>query len=104
MTRSVLILDSALDDLDVGRGFYERCEVGVGDYFLDCLFSDISSLKFYFGAHKIHNGFHRLLSKRFPFAVYYEIKLDVVHIVAVLDMRMRPSDIRKQVSSRKVSE
>jgi hypothetical protein len=28
----------------------------------------------YAGVHAVHHGYHRLLSKRFPFAVYYRIE------------------------------
>jgi hypothetical protein len=35
----VRILDSALEDLDRGRNFYERQSEGLGAYFLDSLLS-----------------------------------------------------------------
>ena len=55
--------------------FYEQQAEGVGEYFLDTLFSDIDSLVISGGIHPIHFGkYHRLLSKRFPFAVYYPLK------------------------------
>ena len=37
------ILDEAQDDLIEGFHFYEDREIGLGTYFLDCLFSDIDS-------------------------------------------------------------
>ena len=40
------ILDEAQEDLIEGFRFYEKLEMGVGSYFLDCLFSDIDSLAF----------------------------------------------------------
>ena len=39
------ILDKAQDDLIQGFHFYEAREPGLGPYFLDCLFSDIDSLR-----------------------------------------------------------
>ena len=39
------ILDEAQEDLVEGCHFYERQLEGVGDYFLDSLFSDIDSLQ-----------------------------------------------------------
>lgn len=101
MSRTVVVLDRARDDIDAARYFYDDCELGVGDYFVDCILSDISSLQFYFGTHRIHYGFHRLLSKRFPFAVYYELVDEVVSVVAVLDVRMHPSKIRSMVINRR---
>ncbi len=101
MSRVVVILDRARDDLQAGRDFYEGCDFGVGEYFIDCLLSDVASLQFYFGLHRKHYGYYRLLSKRFPFAVYYDVIDDIVHVVAVLDMRMRPSTIRTMVVGRR---
>ena len=47
------ILDDAHEDLIEGFRFYEEREVGVGSYFLDCLFSDIDSLVLFAGIHQI---------------------------------------------------
>jgi hypothetical protein len=47
----ILILPSARNDLSDGFKFYERQEPGVGDYFLESLFSDIESLRLYAGVH-----------------------------------------------------
>jgi hypothetical protein len=45
-------------------------------------------------------GFHRLLSKRFPFAIYYERRADEVLIHAVLDCRRNPAWIRRRLRGR----
>ena len=79
----VQILDEAEQDLIDGFRFYEMQDQGLGDYFLDSLFSDIDSLRLYAGIHPIHFGYHRLLSKRFPFAVYYRFEQGVVQVCAV---------------------
>ena len=39
----IQILRAAMDDLAVGRKFYDRQEAGVGDYFFDSLFAEIDS-------------------------------------------------------------
>jgi len=56
------ILDSAEKDLINGFKFYESQSRGLGNYFLDSLFSDIESLYLYAGVHALHFGYHRLLS------------------------------------------
>ena len=68
----IKILSSALEDLYGGRLFYQKQGEGLGDYFFDALFSDIDSLVLYGGIHQKVFGFHRLLSKRFPYAIYYK--------------------------------
>ena len=44
---------------------------------------------------------HRMLSKRFPFGVYYEVERDTAFVYAILDMRRDPSWIRKELERRK---
>jgi plasmid stabilization system protein ParE len=94
-----LILPSARDDLSDGFEFYERQAAGVGDYFLESLFSDIQSLRLYAGIHPKQFGYHRLLSKRFPYAVYYDQERKTVRVWAVLDCRRDPDAIRERLAS-----
>ena len=89
----VLILDEAEQDLIDGFRFYETQSAGLGDYFLDSLFSDIDSLQLYAGIHARHFGCHRMLSRRFPFAIYYRAENEVVRIHAILDCRSDPSRV-----------
>lgn len=94
----ITILESAKQDLREGFYFYESQETGIGTYFLESLFSDIESLQLFAGIHGLHFGrYHRLLSKRFPFAVYYRIEEDEVRVYAVLDCRRDPAWIRKRL-------
>jgi len=91
------ILAEAQQDLIEGYRFYEKREIGVGSYFLDCLFSDIDSLVLYAGIHQVVHGYHRCLSKRFPFAIYYDVVGELIRVHAVLDCRRNPSWIRKRL-------
>jgi hypothetical protein len=43
------ILSEAEDDLVAGAKFYERKRAGLGEYFLNSLYSDIDSLLLYAG-------------------------------------------------------
>lgn len=95
----VKALRSAIRDLAAGRKFYDRQEPGVGDYFFDSLFTEIDSLALYGGVHSVHFGFHRLLAKRFPYAVYYKIIDGDVIVFRVLDCRRNPNLLRKELRS-----
>jgi hypothetical protein len=94
----VKILSVAEVDLEEGYRFYESQAGDLGTYFLDTLYSDIDSLAYFAGMHRIVLGYHRLLSKRFPFAVYYRIVDHMVLVFAVLDCRRNPSWIRAKLS------
>ena len=91
------ILDEAREDLIQGFHFYESREPGLGSYFIDCLFSDVDSLLVYAGIHQVVYAYHRCLSKRFPFAIYYSIEKQLVRVHAVLDCRRNPSWIRRRL-------
>lgn len=94
----IQILDEAQEDLLQGFRFYEDQGPGLGAYFLDCLFSDIDSLLLYAGVHAVtYTYYHRCLSKRFPFAIYYSLNREIVRVHAVLDCRRNPSWIRKRL-------
>ena len=90
----IRILSSAFNDLTCGRDFYEQQGEGLGSYFLNSLFSDIDSLVLYAGIHRKFFGFHRLLSKRFPYAIYYRMETEnEVLVYRVLDCRQNPRKI-----------
>ncbi|MCI5150575.1 MAG: type II toxin-antitoxin system RelE/ParE family toxin [Candidatus Electrothrix sp. MAN1_4] len=97
----VTILDAAEDDLESGYIFYEKQSQGLGTYFLDSLYSDIDSLAYFGGIHRKVYGCQQLLSKRFPFAVYYRRVADgEILVIAVLDCRKNPSWIRRKLMRR----
>ncbi len=91
----IQVLRSAMEDLAAGRKFYDRQEIDLGDYFFDSLFAEIDSLALYGGIHAVHFGFHRLLAKRFPYAVYYKMTDDKVIVYRVLDCRRNPKRLHK---------
>jgi len=94
----VEVLDEAEEDLVDGFRFYEGQAEGLGEYFLDSLSSDIDSLQIYAGIHPLHFGYHRLLAKRFPFAIYYRVDNEVARVYAVLDCRRDPASIQDRLT------
>jgi hypothetical protein len=84
-----------------GFHFYESQQAGLGAYFLDNLYGDIESLHLYAGIHrKVMKRYHRLLAKRFPYAVFYTVTRNEVSIHAVLDCRRHPAWIHRQLKGR----
>ena len=88
----VVVLRSAKDDLRDGFLFYERQGGSyLGNYFLASLQSDMSSLALYAGIHNKRFGFHRALSRRFPYSIYYDIEDGEARVYGVLDNRRDPN-------------
>jgi len=90
----------AEDDLFNGFEFYEQQSPGLGNYFAENLRSDIRSLCLHAGIHRKILGYHRLLSKRFPYEIFYRIDDDEVTVVRVFDCRRDPRWIERQLRMR----
>lgn len=89
------ILPSALTDLTRGKMFYARLDQGLGEYFLSSVFGDIDSLAHHAGSHRKVFGYHRLLTRRFPFAIYYKKAGDICVVWRVLDCRQNPAKLTR---------
>jgi hypothetical protein len=94
------ILAEAQADLIAGYRFYEVRAPGLGGYFLDSLFADIDSLRLDAGVHRVVLDFHRALSRRFPFAIYYRTGGGCVWVYAVLDCRRNPTWVQLSLKMR----
>ncbi len=95
----IRLLESAKEDLRSGWFFYDRQAPGLGDRFLDAVEADVRLLPGYAGIHLQVNGFHRMLIRRFPFALYYLVEATTIDIYAILDCRRDPSWIRERLES-----
>ncbi|MFH0925662.1 MAG: type II toxin-antitoxin system RelE/ParE family toxin [bacterium] len=98
--KDVIVLKEVVADLKDGKYFYDQREMGVGNYFWDSLIADIESLIIYAGIHPRRDGFYRMLAKRFPYAIYYEINSNIAYVTAVLPMRRNPKWIKRKLKER----
>ena len=97
---NILLLEEVKIDLKIAQEFYEKQNKGLGDYFKDSILSDIESLWLYGGIHPKVFGLYRLLSKRFPYGIYYELQSDIVIIIAILDLRQNTKNISSFITNR----
>lgn len=100
LVSEVSLLRQAIEDLNSGQEFYNRRELGVGNYFWESLSIDIQSLYTYGGIHQKDFGVHRMLAKRFPYAIYYEYSEPKVQVIAILPIKRSPIFIEKAISHR----
>ncbi|MGZ5051741.1 MAG: type II toxin-antitoxin system RelE/ParE family toxin [Methylobacter sp.] len=96
--KELVVLEQVAFDLRQGKLFYDNARQGVGDYFFDSIIADIESLRLYAGIHNRHFGLYRMLAKRFPFAIYYDVFETAIVVIAVLDLRRNPIELRKQLN------
>jgi plasmid stabilization system protein ParE len=89
---TIVITESASDDIAEAYLFYEDQCPGLGDYFEASIFADIRSLVIYAGVHELHfDIYYRKITSKFPYAIYYTLESEVVRVHAVADTRRNPS-------------
>jgi plasmid stabilization system protein ParE len=94
---AIRLLEGAKEDLRNAWFFYERQTTGLGDRFLDAIEADVRLLPGYPGIHLQVDGFHRMLIKRPPCALYYLFENTSIDIYAILDFRRDPNWIRQRL-------
>ena len=87
----ISLLETAVEDLLRARDFYDSQELGVGDHFMASLKLDLDSLKRHAGIHVVVNGYHKMFTKKFPYAIYYKMFDKECLVFHILDMRIKPS-------------
>jgi len=90
ITYSLSLTELAQSDLKDAEFFYEKQDENLGIYFRDSIITDLDALLFYAGVHEIYFGYYRMLAKRFPFSIYYDVEESHVIIHAILDSRSDP--------------
>lgn len=98
--RAIRLLEEARRDLLAGKAFYETMQPGIGTYFWDCLLADIESLQIHAGVHQREFEFYRMLAKRFPYAVFYDLSPEHITVIAVLPLRRSPDWLAEQFRNR----
>lgn len=98
--KRVIVLEEAAEDIEAARDFYDEIEQGVGDYFLRRIVEDLEQLTALSGIHGLHFGFHRMLSEKFPFGIYYRETAGETQVFAILDLRREPTWIRAELHNR----
>jgi len=96
-TYSLIFTELANRDLIDAKKFYETQAQNIGAYFIQSVLLDLESLKFYAGIHERKNDYFKMLVKRFPYAIYYDIENETVIIHAILDLRQNPLKIEERL-------
>lgn len=97
MKRRVTIRPRAETDLQQAWQWYEREQPGLGHKFLLEIRQLIQSLEHYpERATVYYRGFHRLLAPRFPYKVFYRVKVDHVIVFRVLHARQHHPHLLRQ--------
>ncbi len=91
MAYRLKVSSRATREIGEAREWYENQLSGLGEEFINTLEIRLTQLPLSPLSHKeILPGIRRFLLPRFPYAVFYTVQADLVHILAVLHERRTP--------------
>ena len=93
----MIILPEAESDLEYARDWYERQSDGLGDAFLLAIEEVLERIDRTPELNAVvHQNVRRALTRRFPYAVYYQIEGDEVVVVGVFHAGRDPREWRSR--------
>ena len=102
MNFQVKITEYAKNDLKIAYEFYDFQKTGLGKYFLDIILSEIELLEVYGCLHQKIFGYNRMISKKFPFGIYYECDKKEKNYIYNCYIRFKEkSKINRKISTKK---
>jgi hypothetical protein len=97
MSRTLIVLDCAKEDVQKAISWYERQLPGLGDSLLLSVEATLDANACYPESYQIDFGMvRRAPTHRFPFAVYYRVLSQIVEVAAILDCRLDPSVVQSR--------
>ena len=98
MTDLIFLLGAEVDI----QSTYQRLEdfqEGRGLVFMQCLDAGLTLLRRHPQIGSVYEApYRRLLVRRFPFGIFYEVQADRIVIAAVMDLRQSPEAIKRRLS------
>lgn len=99
MVAELIIAPEAQQDIDEAYSWYEDRRYGLGEEFLSCLDAAIQKIcrtpELYA---KIFKEYRRTLTRRFPYAVFYEFTNEKVYVYSVFHTSQNPEKWKKRLS------
>ena len=88
---SLKIHPAAFDELIAAGQFYQAKRTGLGEDFLEQIQSGFYSIQERPEMWpEFIPGFRRLILKRFPFAIIYQLKEDYIEIIGIMHLNRQP--------------
>jgi len=79
------------DEFDQAVRYYENCQLGLGLEFAEEVYATVARISEYPEAWSpMSKNTRRCLVNRFPFGLIFQIKPDILRIVAVANLHRRP--------------
>lgn len=99
MGAKLVIAPEAAEDVRLAFGWYEDQRIGLGEEFLSSVDACIQNIRRMPKVHaKVHQEYRRVLTRKFPYAVFCEYLEEAVYILCVFHTSRRPESWRERLS------
>lgn len=99
MLRTLKLRKEAERDLQDAFNYYETCRFGLGHEFMLCIEASMDSIKRNPSQYpEVDQSISRAIVHRFPYAVYFLVKPDVIIVIGILHMRRSPETLGARVA------
>lgn len=102
MTYHVVVRPSAAKDIAEARAWYEAKQAGLGASFLDAVEAALKSI--IAGPQRypaLVRDARRILTRRFPYSVYFRVRNDEIRVIAVLHQHRDPRLLKSRLGAGK---
>jgi plasmid stabilization system protein ParE len=97
MAKILKLRKEAEQDLQDAFNYYQTCRFGLGHEFLLCIEAAVDSIKRNpFQYPIVDQSISRVIVHRFPYAVYFLVRPDIIIVIGVLHMRRSPKVLEKR--------
>ena len=95
MTRPVEFRPDAADEFAAAAAWYEARRTGLGSEFVSAIEAGLTEIAASPARHPVvHADVHRLLARRFPYAILYRLLPDRIRVIAVFHSARDPGALR----------
>ena len=98
MSRPVILLPDAEEDVFLGKAWYDKQRIGLGDEFVLCVEESIDRIsKSPEMPAIIFKDIRRIAVRRFPYGVFYRVEDQQISIIAVYHSRRDPRGWQRRI-------
>ena len=99
MSRDVVFLPEARDDISEAYSWYEEQSLGLGMDFLRCVeIATCTIARSPLMFPKVYKDYRRSLVRRFPYAVFYELSDEMIVVYSVFHCLRNPSELHERLT------
>ncbi len=98
MKADIVFAPEVADDLGESYQWYESCRPGLGEEFLNCVEASLEQIRrMPQTSSPLHGTYRRRLTRRFPFAIFYDYDSKQIVVYAIFHASRHPDKWKERL-------